>query len=588
MTIIGIHFGHNATVALLEDGQITHCISEERLNRFKNSNGFPDLALAYILNKTKNPVDYYVFTQKYPWGYANLKANGFTQQPYTSALPPAPVEPLRLKLFPNNFYAHVLSEMKGSIEHIQKNTALQSEMEEYFSAKLGVPREKILYADHHLTHTLSTKFFEVNNNKKLIFTLDGEGDGLCATVSISDSNSLTTLSRVNKAFSLGYLYREVTAFLGMKPDEHEFKVMGLAPYAKKEHVKKLLPIFEKILWLNTDAEFESHIPMPTVKYYLSKNLSYKRFDTIAGAVQMFSEHIVCEWIARWIKKTGIHDIGLSGGVFMNVKMNQKIGEMDEVHSLTIVPSAGDESTVFGGCYYGFEKLCADRNIPCTVTKVDTLYLGTEYSDSEIETYLHGKNKTNTDYFKKYTISKPDNMATTLARLLSENTVVARFAGRMEFGARALGNRSILANPAHYENIRIINEMIKNRDFWMPFATSILEEDASTYLHNPKHIDGSYMIITFDTTDEAHRDLTGAIHPYDKTSRPQIVTKNRNPEYHSIISEFKKITGSGGILNTSFNLHGEPNVESPEDALHTFEHSGLPHLALGSFLISKKT
>lgn len=266
---------------------------------------------------------------------------------------------------------------------------------------------------------------------------------------------------------------------------------------------------------------------------------------------------------------------------MNVKLNQKIAELNDVNNTTIVPSAGDESTVMGGCYFGYEKFCKENCLPFEPKKIENLYLGTEYSDEEIEEYLQ-KN----DYFNKYLIEKPDNLNKKVAELLAQNKVVARFAGKMEFGARALGNRSILANPSSYETIRIINEMIKNRDFWMPFAATILKEESNQYLINKKNIEAPFMAITFNTTIKAQRELTAAIHPYDKTSRPQILDKKINPDYYEIISEFKKLTGIGGVLNTSFNLHGEPNVESPKDALRTFETSGLSFLNIGPFLISK--
>lgn len=581
-TIISIHFGHNATVALLRDGKVTDCVSEERFNRVKNSTGFPHKALSYIKNKAGENVDYYVFTQKYPWGYNFLKATGFQSIPYNETQPTAPKIPLRLRLWEKRYYKKNRTALLDSIKKIESNLALKKEMEDYFSGLLKVPKEKILYADHHLTHALSSKFFTKQDTDTLVFTLDGEGDGLSSTVSLLKNSNIEVLSRSNKAFSLGYLYREVTAFLGMKPDEHEFKVMGLAPYAKTEHVEKLLPLFEKILWINDKDEFDSEIPMPIIKYYLVSNFLYKRFDTIAGAIQLFTEKIASDWIMRWIRRTNVANICLSGGVAMNVKMNERIAELVEVSSLSIVPSAGDESTVFGGCFVGYKKFCDNNNLNCAITPITDLYLGTEYSRLEIEKFLH-INK----YHEKYRITEPENINLKVARLLADNNVVARFSGRMEFGARALGNRSILANPKSYENVRIINEMIKNRDFWMPFAASILEEDEERYIINPKKIPSDYMAITFNTTPAAQIDLVGAIHPYDKTSRPQIVKEATNPSYHELIKEFKRLTGAGGILNTSFNLHGEPNVESPMDAMHTFENSGLNYMALGSFLISKK-
>ena len=232
--------------------------------------------------------------------------------------------------------------------------------------------------------------------------------------------------------------------------------------------------------------------------------------------------------------------------------------------------------------FGYEKFCKENCLPFEPKKIENLYLGTEYSDEEIEEYLR-KN----GYFNKYLIEKPDNLNKKVAELLVQNKIVSRFAGKMEFGARALGNRSILANPSSYETVRIINEMIKNRDFWMPFAATILKEESNQYLINKKNIEAPFMSITFNTTIKAQRELTAAIHPYDKTSRPQILDKKTNPDYYEIISEFKKLTGIGAILNTSFNLHGEPNVESPKDALYTFDQSGLGCMVIGSFLLSKK-
>lgn len=588
INIIAIHFGHNATAAYLQNGQIKCCVSEERFNRIKNSTGWPELALNYIKEKYSEGVDYYVLSQKYPWGYKYLKRHQFKSiRPNKVSYAEKEQKMSRkielcLKLAPYIYYKNIMRKMNNCIDTIQENKEVVEEMENYFTKILKVNKDKILYSDHHLAHAMSTCFFYKDLKKKtLVFTLDGEGDGLCATVNIFENNKIKTISQINKAFSLGYLYLEVTAFLGMKPNEHEFKVMGLAPYAKKEYVKKILPIFENILRLNEKDEFDSNIPMPVIKYYLRKKLLYHRFDNIAGAIQKFTENITVDWIKRWIKKTGVKNIGLAGGVFMNVKMNQKIAELNEVESVNIVPSAGDESLALGACWQGHFKYCQQNNLSKPITGIKDLYLGTEYSEKDIEAFLNENG-----YFKKYKITKPDNLNRKIAELLSENHVVARFADRMEFGARALGNRSILANPSSYENIRVINEMIKNRDFWMPFATTILAEDASRYLINKKNIEAPYMAITFDTTLEAQKDLIAAIHPYDKTSRPQILKKETNPDYYKIIEEFKNITGIGAVLNTSFNLHGEPNVESPKDALHTFADSGLNYLAIGPFFVYK--
>jgi len=581
--IISIHYGHNASVAYLQDGEVKFCVSEERFNRIKNSTGFPKKALEFILHNYQGDIDYYILTQRLPWGINYLKKHEDVSTPYNQDYSKTGVQlPTLYKFLPQYFMSKALKSMLASLDNMENDISSNEEMIDFFKNKLNVPKEKILFLDHHQAHALSTVFFIGDtSNPTLIFTLDGEGDGLCATVGVFENGNYKIISRVNRVYSLGYLYREVTAFLGMKPDEHEFKVMGLAPYAKPEHAKKIIPIFKDLLWLNKKDEFESSIPMPLVKYVLKDKLSYHRFDNIAGAIQNFTEEITTDWIRRWIKKTGITNIALAGGVFMNVKANQKISELSEVSSLTVVPSAGDESTVLGGVYFGYTKFCQENRISCEIKKINSLSLGCQYSEEDVKIFLEKNN-----YFQKYKITKPEKINEKIAELLANNKVVARLAGRMEFGARALGNRSILANPASQDNVKIINEMIKNRDFWMPFATSIISEDAARYFINPKDINASFMAITFDTTELAQKHLPAALHPYDKTSRPQIVKKEDNPDYHEIISEFKKLTDIGGVLNTSFNLHGEPNVMSLEDAMHTFENSGLEYLVLENYLISK--
>jgi len=583
INIISIHYTHNASVALLRDGRILCSLNEERFNRIKNSTGFPVQSLKYLRNNYGSDITYYIFNLRLPSSYKYYKAGKFVAREYN----PYYIDidnkaSWRYKLSPKIWQKARLYKLEKLNRQEENDARSKGEMKEYFSSLLGVPEDKLIFIDHHLAHALSVNFFNYKQDRCLYFTLDGEGDNLCASVNIFDQGRLETISRVSRAYSPGYLYREVTAYLGLRPDEHEYKVMGLAPYAKDSYLKQILPIFEKILFLNELDEFRSVMPLYLCKYYLRENLVYHRFDNIAGAIQLFTEKIVLEWISRWIKKTGIKNIGLAGGVFMNVKMNQRIAEMDEVDCLAVVPSSGDETTVLGGCYYGYHKFCADNNRPFTIERIDNLYLGVDYSDNELKNFLDKGG-----YFSKYKISKPVKTEKALAELLARNEIVARFSGRMEFGARALGNRSILANPSRAGNVNILNEFIKSRDFWMPFAPTILVEEGKKYIINEKNIASPFMAICFNTTLAGKRDLIAAIHPKDKTCRPQILKPTENPSYYELIREFKKLTGIGAVLNTSFNLHGEPNVMSPVDAMHTFENSGLIHLALGPYLISKQ-
>jgi carbamoyltransferase len=227
----------------------------------------------------------------------------------------------------------------------------------------------------------------------------------------------------------------------------------------------------------------------------------------------------------------------------------------------------------GAAYWAY----AQHADPKTMAPLNGLYLGRSFEDEIVRKILGNANEFEWEYI--------DDIEAEVARLLSEGEVVARFKGRGEFGARSLGNRSILGDPCRDGVIREINDMIKSRDFWMPFAPSMLPKTADECLVNTKQIEAPYMILAFDTTDK-RSDLPAALHPYDFTARPQVVTKEANPDYYRLLEEFQRRTGRGVILNTSFNLHGYPIVDSPEDALDVLKNSGLRNLALGSYLVRK--
>lgn len=592
MIILGIHYGHNATVAVIKDGRLVFAMSEERLNRLKNSNGMPVLVLDYVYKNIVKPeeVDAAVLFQKDIAGYLGLKRAGFKSIRDFGAMNInfsrrySLLKHLLYK-FPGYFAARQLA---SSIKHqlMSKLDGYTGESMGYFSRVLQVPKEKILFSEHHPSHAYAACMNLEPKEKTLVLTMDGEGDGLSSTINIYNNYNLEKISTNPVEVSIGYFFTEITKLLGMTPNEHEFKVMGLAPYAKQERARKLYEQLKDLLVLNNELKFESKIPTNRLEFYLLEKLYGQRFDTIAAFAQIFLEEKVLQWVSAWAKKTGIKKIALSGGVFMSVKLNQKILELPEVQSLFVMPSGADESTAIGAAFYGYLKLCLDRGLVPNHQPITDLYLGKSYENSIIANLLKESGA-----WEKYDIEEGKgefDIEKKVAKLLTQNQVVGRFAGRSEWGARALGNRSILANAQNRDTVRVINEMIKNRDFWMPFASSIIEEDAGRYLKIPKDMKSPYMAITFETTKLASEHLQAAIHPYDFTCRPQIVYKAWNPAYHALITEFKNLTGAGGVLNTSFNLHGEPNVETPEDALRTFEHSGLRHLALGNFLISKKS
>jgi carbamoyltransferase len=251
-----------------------------------------------------------------------------------------------------------------------------------------------------------------------------------------------------------------------------------------------------------------------------------------------------------------------------------LGEINEVEKLFVFPSCGDETNAIGAAWAYLE----DRGMHELIEPLHSMYLGVSPDEGML------RQAENLATSKGYKIYKPADVGLEVASLLARGEIVARCAGREEFGARALGNRSILADPSRPELVSVLNRAIKNRDFWMPFACTILDSQENRYIHNPKNFTAPYMILAFQS--RSTEDIIAGVHPNDGTIRPQVLSREINPEYHHIIEEFARRTGRAAILNTSFNLHGEPIVSSPLEALDVFERSGLEHLNLGHYLIHK--
>jgi carbamoyltransferase len=299
--------------------------------------------------------------------------------------------------------------------------------------------------------------------------------------------------------------------------------------------------------------------------------------------QRFTEDILKKWFVNISKHTGIKKFVFSGGVAQNIKAVKAISEMKEVEDILVCPAAGDTSLSIGAAYYGYvkaRKSNADKALYPEPLK--TVYLGNDFTDSECTDAIrrHGIDK------KYKIIREPGNRH--IAKLIASGHILGRFCGRMEFGLRALGNRSILADPRNFNTIKRLNEKIKNRDFWMPFTPTVLDKYADRYIQNPKKLKSPFMTMAFETTEEGRKVLPAAIHPADFTARPQILKKEDNFSYYELIECFAKLTGVGALLNTSFNLHGYPIVGTLEKAIETFENSELDGLILNSILVLRKS
>jgi len=571
MVILGIHDGHTATACLMVNGKVVHNVSEERFTKVKGQGGFPVKSIEYILNESKllaSNID-------------KIALVGFVK-PLTSI---KQYQEGRQVLFPKIIKYSPLNPrdlVKLYVSRSQKKRLKDAELIGNLK-NIGFDVSKVEVMEHHQTHAATayylSKFYQ-NNDKTLVVTLDGSGDGLSGTVSIVENGKWKRLKEISSFDSLGIVYGRATQLLAMKPWEHEYKLMGMAPYANEKHTLKSYEIFSRYLRLSDDGlSFYN----PT-KYWgnslleaMRGDLKDVRFDCVASGVQMLHEKIVTDFVRNWINKTGVDKIAVAGGCFMNIKANKLLMEMDICKEIFIMPSGGDESCALGACLSIYNHQA--QPLPKNEMLVD-LYWGPENKEEEII-------KTLNNYNEQVSFEKVDDIELKSAQLLSQHKIIGRVSGRMEWGARALGNRSIIANPSRIENLRDLNIAIKMRDFWMPFAPSILWECRKDYAVYPKENDSYLMTMGFESTGLAREHLKAALHPYDQTMRPQFVKTDYNPKYHALISHFKNITGIGGVLNTSFNLHGMPIVNDTEDAIYTLLNSDLDYVTINNYLIWKK-
>ena len=568
MKILGIHDGHNCGATLLIDGKIVAAVCEERLTRRKNELGYPGKSIEEVLD------------------IVGLKAMELDQVAYAS-----------------NFM-HTAEHLERAVEwyrvgreeQIRDRQRDKSYLQAVFdkrrqeritqvTAHLGITEDKISFVEHHLAHGAAAYYgapFDLDK-PTLILTCDGAGDGLSATVAIGNGTRIERIAATPRKASLGKVYSRVTYLLGLQPWEHEYKIMGMAPYADKKYAQEVRDILSEHLKLSDDGlsfELANDLESSYIYHFLRDRLERKRFDAISGGVQMFTEEILQEWVRRAVAHTGIRRVVCGGGVFMNVKANKLVGELDCVDELFVFPSCGDESLTFGAVWSEYARLAGEEAGKAR-EPLQHLYLGREFSDAEIKASIDACIEGTGCQARRY-----EDIDRTVAHVLAGNNVVARFAGRMEWGARALGNRSILTNPSEWANVEKINAMIKKRDFWMPFAPSLLAEESDRYLVNPKGYVSPYMMLAYDTKEGSEREICAAVQPRDKTARAQFVSKETNPSYWNLIKAFEEETGTACVLNTSFNLHGYPLINTPGEALEVFFDSGLDYLAMGNYLLSK--
>ena len=594
MNILGINEGHMSSACLIKDGKIIAAVCEERFTRNKNEQGYPTNAIKYCLEAgdiTNQQIDYVATATEelQPVLEATKRYSEFTIKDYlrenNDYWKPKLIEKREvnyLELFPEkknqNYDLSFLKKMKDGESYItnkELSKLFKKERIENLKKQLEITEDKIFFVDHHTGHAHYAYFMSPFRENVLVLTADAWGDGCNSSIWIGNGNNLE-LKHKSPDNSLARIYRNVTLLLGMKPNEHEYKVMGLAPYSTNYQSNEPYEIFKKTLYVDgIDFKYNEK---PTDSYFWFKErLEGFRFDGIAGGLQRFTEDIMTQWVVNSLKQFGLERIVLSGGLALNIKVNKAISEIEQVNEFFVPSAGGDESQSIGSALYLMNKFGNGQEFHEPTHD----YHGPSIDDSSLTDLIEEFNLEK-DFEVRHNISNLE-----IAEFLRDDLIVGRCAGRSELGPRALGNRSILANPSNIENLKKINTQIKYRDFWMPFTPSILTERISDYIENPKELKSPFMTIGFDSTVLAQRDLVAAIHPSDQTVRPQFVDKENNPEYYDLIKKFESLTGIGGLLNTSMNLHGEPIVSNSHDAIHTLINSELDILIINKTAIIRR-
>ena len=582
------------------DGAIFACVSEERFSRVKNDERYPRHAIEWVLRGggvTAPALDAVVFAgrgfdakavlvRKYSTFSVHDRLREQTDFWYPKLCEGKSVS--YLDVFRDKIDAGQPGEGWDAL--IRRLAVDGAEVDEDLGqefrrrtvcAHLGLAPEKVSFVDHHAAHGYYAYYASPFRNEPVaILTADAWGDHCNATVSLAHDGRIERLS-VSTDFIAARLYRSVTLLLGMKPDEHEYKVMGLAGYAKDDYIQGPLNVFAETQYVH-DLGFEYRHRPSDLFFHFKDRLQGYRFDSIAGAVQAYTEGLLTRWAANVMKSTSAARVVVGGGAAMNVKAMMRIGMLAEVDDLFVCPSPSDESLAIGAAYVHMHDVVTaqGRNPDAALKSLDGPYLGPGLCADDVASEL-------VQFREDSAFTVTEHAAPSdVARILAGGMIVGRCAGRSEFGARALGNRSIVADPRRIDSVRKINDHVKSRDFWMPFAPTILSHRSDDYLTQRKGMKAPYMTQAFATTPLANEELPAALHRGDLTCRPQLLEKAANPPYHDLVRAFEELTGVGGVLNTSFNLHGEPIVQSAAEAARVFRVSGLDALILDDTLIAK--
>jgi carbamoyltransferase len=562
LNILGLScFYHDAGACLLRDGELVAAAEEERFTRLKHDASLPLRAANYCLEAADiypEDLDYVIFYEKPLLKFERIVAS----------------------------YAAT---------HPRSRVAFVRAMQAWLSQKLWVRSQireglgfdgDILFGEHHVSHAASA-FFPSPFEDSAVLTADGVGEWATTTVGVGHDLDLEISHEIRYPHSLGLLYSAFTAYLGFEVNEGEYKVMGMAAYGRPTCVDKVRQLID----LAEDGSYRLNLRYLAYQHGLrSIDQAFidlfgpprdtgadldQRYADIAASIQAVTEDALLALARRARALSGSDNLCMAGGVALNVLANARILRESGFRRLWIQPAAGDAGGCLGAATYLYHTVLRQPRRP----GMDTAYLGPSFTNAEIHAFLQQEGVS-------FSVLADDAIAPTVARLIADNEVVGWFQGRMEFGPRALGSRSILANPTDPATKDTLNAKIKHREAFRPFAPSTLVEAASTYFDfgSPAgEVDSPFMLLTARVRpDKQH--LLPAITHLDGTARVQTVSRAQNPLYYALIEEFGKLTGVPVLVNTSFNVNGEPIVCTPAEAFNSFAHTDMDYLVMGNALI----
>ena len=595
MYILGISaFYHDSAACLLKNGEIVAAAQEERFTRKKHDAGFPHYSIKYCLKEAGIPasqIDNVVFYEKPFLKFERLLETylAFSPKGYTSF---AKAMPLWIK------------------DKLFQKSALIKELKSTLSKDINW-RERLLFSEHHLSHAASA-YFPSPFESAAVLTLDGVGEWTTTSLAIGKGSNLKVIKEIHFPHSLGLLYSAFTYYTGFKVNSGEYKVMGLAPYGDPRYADL---ITEKLITIAEDGSFQ--LDMSYFDYATGLTMTNKKFDALFGgpprkpeteltqremdlaaSIQKVTEDIVVELAQGIAKETGERNLCLAGGVALNCVVNGILLRRKIFDNIWIQPAAGDAGGALGAAlstwylHHSKERVASRER-----DAMKGAYLGPEFTDAEVEAELTACGAT----FKKLS---EDKLIDTVATALAGEKAVGWMQGRMEFGPRALGGRSIIADPRSPIMQKQLNLKVKYRESFRPFAPSVLREDVSEWFEH--EADSPYMLLVADVREDKRRSMTNeekalfgvdklnvprssvpAITHVDYSARIQTVHADTNPRYHAVISKFKEKTGCPIVVNTSFNVRGEPIICTPTDAFRCFMGTEMDVLSIGSYILYKE-